>query len=138
MSTTESRLTNITLTSRQINLVVGDIFKAKGVFVEIIDDAVEVIKWFNNHSRALGQLKKVQKTKIGTILALIKPVLTRWTSHYLSISCLVQLEIPFKQLLLDHLDNMRLAAGRKREEKEKAEEILEIVGGYGFWANLRK
>lgn len=119
-------------------MIVGDIFKAKGVFVEIIDDAVEVIKWFNNHSRALGLLKKVQLAKIGKILALIKPVLTRWTSHYLAIRRLVQLEIPFKQLLLDHYHDLLLAGGRKREEKERAEDVLEILGGYGFWANLRK
>lgn len=119
-------------------MIVGDIFKAKGVFVEIIDDAVEVIKWFNNHSRALGLLKKVQLAKIGKILALLKPVLTRWTSHYLAIRRLVQLEIPFKQLLLDHSHDLLLAGGRKREEKERAEYILEVLGGYGFWANLRK
>jgi len=39
-----------------VNLIVGDIFKVKGAFIEIIDEALEVIKWFNNHSHALGIL----------------------------------------------------------------------------------
>lgn len=116
----------------------GDIFKAKGLFVEIIDDAVEVIKWFNNHSRALGMLKTAQHEKLGKIFALIKPVITRWTSHYLAICRLLELEIPFKQLLLDHHDDLILSAGRKREQKEKAKEILDILEGFGFWANLRQ
>ncbi|KIK74275.1 hypothetical protein PAXRUDRAFT_836014 [Paxillus rubicundulus Ve08.2h10] len=36
--------------SHQVNLIVGDIFKIKGIFAKIIDDALEVVKWFNNAS----------------------------------------------------------------------------------------
>lgn len=60
----------------QINLIVGDIFKLKGFFIAIIDDALEVVKWFNSHSQALGLLQSVQLHKLGKILALILPVLT--------------------------------------------------------------
>lgn len=61
----------------QINLIVGDIFKLKGFFIAIIDDALEVVKWFNSHSQALSLLQSVQLHKLGKILALILPVLTR-------------------------------------------------------------
>lgn len=122
----------------QINLVVGDIFKLKGIFVKIIDDTLEVVKWFNNHSRALGLLKTVQQIKLGKIMALILPVLTRWTSHYLSIRRLLKLKTAFKQLLLDHTPSLLLAAGPRREQKEKARQVLDIVEGFGFWSNLRK
>ena len=80
----------------QINLIVGDIFKLKGFFIAIIDDALEVVKWFNSHSQALGLLQSVQLHKLGKILALILPVLTRWTSHYLSVRRLIDLEVAFK------------------------------------------
>ncbi|KIK76263.1 hypothetical protein PAXRUDRAFT_110784, partial [Paxillus rubicundulus Ve08.2h10] len=70
--------------AHQINLIVGDIFKIKHHFVQIINDTLEVVKWFNNHGQALGLLQDAQMAKFGQILALILPVLTRWTSHYLS------------------------------------------------------
>ncbi|KAG6917691.1 hypothetical protein DXG01_001461 [Tephrocybe rancida] len=110
-----------------INLIVGDIFKVKGVFVQCMEGAIEAIKWFNNHSRALGMLKDVQRQKIMKVLALILPVLTRWTSHYLAICRLLELEIVFKQLLLDSRAAVLLCAGKKREAKEKAAEVIGIL-----------
>ncbi|KAL6309074.1 hypothetical protein BKA93DRAFT_724479, partial [Sparassis latifolia] len=121
-----------------VNLVVGDIFKVKDLFVQWIDDAVEVVKWFNNHSRALGMLKDVQRMKLGKVLCLILPVLTRWTSHYLSVHRLLELEIAFKQLLLDSIPELVLCAGAKADAQRKAREIIAILERFDFWANLRK
>ncbi|KIM64232.1 hypothetical protein SCLCIDRAFT_37040, partial [Scleroderma citrinum Foug A] len=70
--------------AHQVNLVVGDIFKIKGSFIETIDNALEVVKWFNNHSRALGILRDIQCQLHEQPHSLILPVLTRWTSHFLS------------------------------------------------------
>lgn len=122
----------------QINLIVGDIFKLKGFFIAIIDDALEVVKWFNSHSRALGLLQSVQLHKLGKILALILPVLTRWTSHYLSVRRLIDLEVAFKQVLLDHTPELIVAAGPKRAAKEKAQDVLSILEGHGFWTKLKQ
>ncbi|GLB45662.1 hypothetical protein LshimejAT787_2500540 [Lyophyllum shimeji] len=116
----------------QINLIVGDIFKVKNAFVRCMEGAIEVIKWFNNHSRALGKLKDVQRQKFQKVWCLILPVLTRWTSHYLAIRRLLELEIAFKQLLLDDKDDVLLCAGDKREAKDKAEEVIGILEGYNF------
>ncbi|KAG6807852.1 hypothetical protein H0H92_006199 [Tricholoma furcatifolium] len=121
----------------KINLIVGDIFKVKGAFVQCMEGAIEVIKWFNNHSRAHGMLNDVQRQKLLKVLALILPVLTRWTSHYLAIRRLLELEIAFKQLLLDSKPVILTCAGEKREAKEKAMEIMGILEGYNFW-NLLK
>jgi hypothetical protein len=40
--------------AHQINLIVGDFLSLKTGFLSCIPDALEVIKWFNSHSRALG------------------------------------------------------------------------------------
>ncbi|KAF5374107.1 hypothetical protein D9615_008815 [Tricholomella constricta] len=122
----------------QINLVVGDIFKVKGVFVKCIEGAIEVVKWFNNHSRALGMLKEVQRQKLLKVLALILPVLTRWTSHYLAICRLLDLEIVFKQLLLDSREIVLRCAGEKTKAKLEAEAVIGVLEGWDFWPNLKR
>ncbi|KAH7922722.1 hypothetical protein BV22DRAFT_1106461 [Leucogyrophana mollusca] len=45
--------------AHQLNLVVGDYFKLKLSFLETAEKANTVIKWFNNHSRALGILLSI-------------------------------------------------------------------------------
>lgn len=99
--------------------------------------ALEVVKWFNSHSRALGKLRDVMKSKLGKVLCLILPVITRWTSHYLATSRLLELEKVFKQLLLDDQGDLCLCAGERREAREKAEEILGFLEKTDFWPNLR-
>lgn len=123
--------------SPQVNLVVGDIFKVKGIFTQIIDEALEVVKWFNNHSRALGILRDSQH-QLGIVpLALILPVLTRWTSHYLCVRRLLQLELAFKRMLAGTSDSELIScAGQKAEPKQKAREILDILKQYDFWYKL--
>ena len=120
----------------QINLIVGDILK--GLFIAIIDDALEVMKWINSHSQALGLLQSVQLHKLGKILALILPVLTHWTSHYLSVCHLIDLEVTFKQVLLDHTPELIVAMGPKCAAKEKAQKVLDILEGHGFWTKLKQ
>ncbi|KAJ8584682.1 hypothetical protein M405DRAFT_746591, partial [Rhizopogon salebrosus TDB-379] len=120
----------------QVNLVVGDVFKIKHVFIEIVTEALEVVKWFNNHSRALSMLRAVQLSKHGKILALILPVLTRWTSHYLAVTRLIETELAFKQLLLDAgetLEPLVECAGGRADAKRKARETLGILQRPNFW-----
>ncbi|KAH7917236.1 hypothetical protein BV22DRAFT_1026766, partial [Leucogyrophana mollusca] len=125
----------------QINLVVSDIFKAKNTFINIVSDALEVVKWFNNHSRALGMLREVQKEKFNKVLCLILPVLTRWTSHYLAVTRLLELEITFKQLMLNAANDATQAllrcAGDKPAAKTAAQKIFDILERYEFWGKLR-
>ncbi|KIK75534.1 hypothetical protein PAXRUDRAFT_172564, partial [Paxillus rubicundulus Ve08.2h10] len=120
-------LTVVDCWAHQVNLIVGDIFKLKGVFAKIIDDALEVVKWFNNHSQALGILCSVQRSKLEAVLCLILPVLMRWTSHYLCICRLLELELMFKETLLQYSNKLLLTAGPKTDAKRKAAEVIAIV-----------
>ncbi|KAI0286480.1 hypothetical protein BC826DRAFT_906832, partial [Russula brevipes] len=123
----------------QINLIVGDYFKLKRPFMKIVDEALEVVKWFNNHSYALGLLRDGMRTKFGYILALILPVLTRWTSHFLCVSRLLRVEFCLRAMLLDSqvVAGLRVAAGDRADAKRKAEEILKIIGRQDFWDDLK-
>ena len=121
-----------------MNLVVGDIFKVKGSFIETIDDALEVVKWFNNHSRALGILRDVQHQLHEQPLSLILPVLTRWTSHFLSVRRLLQLEQAFKHMLAKVPENdLITCAGSRAEMKRKARQILDTLKHFDFWYKLQ-
>ncbi|KAF8890190.1 hypothetical protein BD779DRAFT_1438833, partial [Infundibulicybe gibba] len=123
----------------QINLVVGDYFKLKTRFVKVVDDALEVVKWFNNHSRALGILKEAQRAQSQKVLGLVLPVITRWTSHYLSTRRLLELEYIFRLLALDRSQRaaLLLCAGTKADAKQKAEEIFTIIDRSDFWNDLK-
>ena len=101
-----------------------------------MDQAIEVIKWFNNHSRALGLLKQRMLEKLFKVYVLILPVITRWTSHYLSCKRLLLVATAMRTLVLDFYDELVICAGDKREMKDKAKEILDLVNEPSFWHDL--
>ncbi|KAI0041872.1 hypothetical protein FA95DRAFT_1576106 [Auriscalpium vulgare] len=124
--------------AHQINLVVGDYFKNNPVFKKLVGDALEVVKWFNNHGRALGILKDVQKSFRGSILCLITPVLTRWTSHYLSVRRLLELEQCIWRAATDSEAELISAVGPERKAKAKATQMVAIMQDSSFWMGLRQ
>lgn len=124
--------------SHQVNLVVGDFFKQKDSFVSVMDDALKVIKFFNNHGKALGILKEQQQSTLGKVFALFLPVLTRWTSHYLSACRLLEVEQQIRMICLTKRHELVLSGGAKREEKEKAESIMKIIEQPDFWKDLKR
>lgn len=121
----------------QINLVVGNMLKACD-FIDVVESALEVVKWFNNHGLALAKLRGVCLQKLGKMLSLILPVITRWTSHYLCVRRLLRLEVVFGQLLLDSQDEILACAGRGEEATEKAREVVNTLRQPSFWARLKR
>ena len=116
-----------------MNHVVGDIFKVKGSFIETINNALEVVKWFNNHSCALEILWDIQCQLHEQLLSLILPVLTHWTSHFLSVHCLLQLEQAFKHMLANVPENdLITCAGFQVKMKRKAHQILDTFETFQF------
>lgn len=113
--------------------------RAASMFKDLLDDALEVIKWFNNHMRVLGILKDTMEEKFGKALCLILPVITRWTSHYLAVQRLIDVEHAFRQLFLDDRESeLVLCAGEKEEAKEKARNIMEKLKEPEFFSGLRR
>lgn len=128
----------MSLTGVQINLVTGDVFKhASAMFKDLLDDVLEIIKWFNNHTRALGMLKDTMIVKLGKAVCLILPVITRWTLHYLAVRRLIGAECTFLQLLLDREDELVLCAGDKEPVWRKAEEVISKLRQPAFFDRLK-
>ncbi|KAF8593765.1 hypothetical protein BDV93DRAFT_460103 [Ceratobasidium sp. AG-I] len=119
-----------------MNLVVGDLFKTSPILAAVMGNAVSIIKWFNNHSLALGLLRKCQ-SHFGAILALLMPAKMRWTSHYRSASRLLESEKAVKTCVINHRDELISGAGPKEEHRRKAANIITIIGNEQFWAHLR-
>ncbi|KAJ3519444.1 hypothetical protein NMY22_g13201 [Coprinellus aureogranulatus] len=133
-------LVTIDCWAHQINLVLSNYFKVKGCLISIVNEALEIVKWFNNHSHALGLLRQQQLASgLTRYVSLILPVLTRWTSHYLSVSRLLNLQYHFQCLILNRekRNSLLLAAGAKDDQKKKAEEILHIIEHPDFWDDLK-
>lgn len=125
----------------QINLIVGEVLKLKHRYVQVMEEALEVIKWFNSHSLALGILQEEQLHRIrhtrSRVLSLILPVLTRWTSHYLAACRLLELEDHLRFIAQYRYPDLHRAAGNKSEAKRRADEVLQIVLRESFWADLK-
>lgn len=125
--------------AHQVNLIVGDYLKRSG-YLQTINHALDVIKWFNNHSTALDLFRKEQLSTYSEVrlyaLSLILPVVTRWTAHYLAITRLLSLGLAMRACCMKYEDQLRVAAGKRSEQTAKAEEILDIVKDADFWTDL--
>jgi hypothetical protein len=116
--------------------MVSDILKRNGDLVTCANEAVEIIKWFNSHSVALGLLRKEQIHTYKKACALILPVLTRWTTHHASCTRLLDINKAIKSVTITQEEELLTAAGKKAEHIEKARQVLSIVNRASFWINL--
>ncbi|GJE84312.1 hypothetical protein PsYK624_003880 [Phanerochaete sordida] len=125
--------------AHQINLVVGDLFSLPEI-AEVIAAAVEIVKWFNAHGAALDLHREAQKIHdpLHDPLALLLPVITRWTAHFQSVSRLLRLSIPTRSCSVTRRDKLLTSAGRTAEAKGKAQEVLRIVDDPDFWVRLTR
>ncbi|KIM69305.1 hypothetical protein SCLCIDRAFT_78472, partial [Scleroderma citrinum Foug A] len=129
-------LISLDCSAHQINLVVGDLFKLKSGYLTTIDKTTEVIKWFNNHSRALGLLRKEQLATYHKILALIQPVITRWTCHFLSTQCLLETSSALRSCCIKDKKLLEICGGDRQQEKARAHEIIKTVLDQNFWSDI--
>ncbi|KDR69467.1 hypothetical protein GALMADRAFT_104095 [Galerina marginata CBS 339.88] len=125
--------------AHQMNLVVGDFLALRQSVTEDINYALEVIKWFNNHSTALALLQTEQiLTFEGSFWALILPAITRWTAHYLAITRYLKLKRPLQLCWTRNEDSLVICAGTKRVLQEKARSIHRLVMDEGLWDRLKE
>jgi hypothetical protein len=124
--------------AHQINLIVGDYLSLQVDFLTCVPKALLVIKWMNNHSRALALFRREQMQTFNKILSLILPVITRWTAHYLSLRRLLAVEVPMKSSWMKYSRQMIECAGPKADVQQKAREIQAIVEDPQFWNWVRK
>lgn len=123
--------------AHQINLVVGDFLSLKVDYRVVIALALDVIKWFNNHNRALFYLRSEQiLTYDGDFWALILPVITRWTAHYLSTTRLLKIEDAMRTCCRRYRTKLLECAGRDADARTAAFAVLEAVEADSFWQKV--
>ncbi|GBE85739.1 hypothetical protein SCP_0802610 [Sparassis crispa] len=119
-----------------ICLMLGDYYKHNPQVKTVVDAALKVIKWFNNHSFALGVLNEEQQLMYHKILALILPVITRWTSHFCSLLCLLETWKALQITSIKHDVKLIESAGRSVKSKRKAKRVLQHVRNDEWWKKL--
>lgn len=124
--------------AHQINLIVGDYLALKLPFQDCVPKALNIIKWMNNHGRALGLFRQEHFCTDQEKLALILPVIARWTAHYHSLRRLLTLEKTLKATWTKHSDTMIASAGSKSDDKAKARAVQKVVEDPEFWYHLKK
>ena len=102
----------------------------------VLDVALEIIKWFNNHSGALAILQKQQQVQYGCVLALIRPAPTRWTAHYHSSNRLLQVEQAMRICVLNSKHELIAAGSKEAAQIEKSCGLLVQIEHPDFWTSL--
>ncbi|KAJ7753324.1 ribonuclease H-like domain-containing protein, partial [Mycena maculata] len=125
----------------QVNLIVAEVLELDVLCMLSIDDGLNIVKWFTNHSRAIGLLNEEQKLterfeKTHRLLRLIFPVISRWIYHFLAVQRILTLSPPMRTLHFNHHDKLIQCAGPKRDARAKAEKILAPIEDPQFWKNL--
>ncbi|KAJ7602477.1 ribonuclease H-like domain-containing protein [Mycena rosella] len=125
----------------QVNLVVGEVLEIEIPCMLSVDEGLDIVKWFTNHSRAIGLLADQQKLterfeKTHRILRLIFPVISRWIYHFLAVRRILTVSPPMRVLHLQHHEVLIECAGPKADARAKAEEILAPIDDPQFWKNL--
>ena len=127
--------------SPQINLIVGDYLKSKSALLKFTDNAEELITWLRMRTVALARLRAVQAEHGKTAVTVIRAVKTRWTSHYLAIKRLLELQSALKTILAE--DELRgvstfMAGLKKKESKIKARRMIALMQDGTFWHSLNR
>ncbi|KAJ7438058.1 hypothetical protein FB451DRAFT_1060604 [Mycena latifolia] len=124
--------------AHQSSLMTGNYLAIKAVWMQDAKQALEVVKWFNNHGKALDLLRAQQMSIALTILHLLPPVVTRWTVHYCCLRRIKKLDFAIRTCVITHEETLRICAGRKPDQIEAAEAIIEICKRDSFWKNITR
>lgn len=120
-------------------MIVGDYFKAEDVLLEFATQACELITWLRSKVAFLGKISELYKRSHGRAKTVIRAVLTRWTSHFLSFSRLLELRATINALVAEDdlfpADRKFIVTG-DRPSREKAMAMLAIINNPVFWTSL--
>lgn len=120
----------------QISLILGDFVKINPKIKVLVDEVVEVVKWFINHSYALGVFNEEQQLMNKKVLALVIPIVTRWTAYFLSMDRLLDVWKPLQITSIRHDADLISSVGNKPKAKKKAQTVLARVRDDSWWKQL--
>lgn len=91
-----------------------------------------IINFINLHSRIALMFEAKQERP----LMLIRPVMTRWTSHASATKHLCKLAVPLQTLVFEKHDEMLETIDKQDQEHAKAKAIFEVICDTNFWKNI--
>ncbi|KAF7371828.1 hypothetical protein MVEN_00039600 [Mycena venus] len=124
--------------AHQSSLMTGNYLAIKAVWMADAKEALEVVKWFNNHGKALDLLTTQQTLVFSKVLRLILPVVTRWTIHYCCLRRIKKLERAIRTCVITHEKTLERCAGNKPEQIAAAQVIIETCKRDSFWKNISR
>lgn len=126
-----------------MNLIVGDYFAFASELLDTIDDANELIAWLRSKTTILAEIRRESIARFGKALAVLRVVLTRWTSHFRAYERLLLLRTVLEAIL--SLDRCRTEQADRlvltwhdRSSKQKAEDMEKLIQNGAFWHNLTR
>ena len=124
-----------------MNLIVGDYFKTETTFVQYSKMACDLISWLRSKTYVLAGLRDIQIQSGKMPLTAIRPVITRWTAHYLAFRCLLELKLPLWALINQDAmapsgQQILVPLGSMAANKRKAREMVAIIENPTFWLSL--
>ncbi|EIW55395.1 uncharacterized protein TRAVEDRAFT_131744, partial [Trametes versicolor FP-101664 SS1] len=126
--------------AHQSSLLAGD-FLSFPEYKETVSEALDIVRWFNNHGSALDLFNKEQLLTYPDrtrALALILPAVTRWTTHFQCSSRLLLLARAFKLCIARNKDCL-LEIGEKSQTanaKETSRRVIASIEDPSFWTRL--
>ncbi|KAK7027516.1 hypothetical protein VNI00_015149 [Paramarasmius palmivorus] len=130
--------------AHQTQLILGDYFKENPEAADIAEKAVGFIGWINNHDKVREIFDNEQRERTGKVLQCIFANLTRWTTHFLAFSRLLELQEPFQAAALFHRERVitaQVGAEKNKKKRKKleedAKEHLGIAESRGYWDSLQ-
>ncbi|KAH9884537.1 ribonuclease H-like domain-containing protein [Cubamyces lactineus] len=107
----------------------------------IISSALDVVRWFNNHSGALELLHQAQKFADPDRLrplVLILPAKTRWTSHFQCAARLLLLSVPLRTVVVNNKEKLLDIAAKSQTDNAAAtaRKVIASIEDAEFWARL--
>lgn len=82
--------------AHQMNLIMGDIFKASGQYKKVSKDAIQIISYFHSSTYFSGLLRNEQELCYNRTITLVTPGETRWNSYYFCFNSILRTEAALK------------------------------------------
>lgn len=109
--------------------MVGDYFKADSPELDFTDDATELITWLRSKTFLLALIREAQTAAGGPTKAVIRAVLTWWTTHLRAFERLLELRpILMSIITADRIrrEGSQIITG-DRAAKTKAEKMITLI-----------
>ncbi|KAI0352260.1 hypothetical protein OH77DRAFT_1409607 [Trametes cingulata] len=126
--------------AHQSNLLAGD-YLAWPIYRDTVNAALDIVRWFNNHSSALELFNKEQLYTYPDRtqpLVLILPNLTRWTTHVQSIGRLLLLARALQACVLRNKEQLLEIASKSQTDNAAvtARKVVASIEDSDFWRRL--